>query len=595
MKKVISIFFALIVFVMCAIPVSAVSQKFSIAIPDYLEEVTDTQWYTSDYMINDEKSQLTVSIAFYPITEKEKQAFVDSSPYLSDTKAEIEKEPLFKEFVVEPEIKSTLMNYKAVYTSYLKEASQGEYSACSYYFFSDSEKCVVNFNSTSPLFITLDEADKIINTLSFTDDFTKNFVYTPPEYEIPTMPELDFSYEELSTYDYEGRMDEIKDEAVKGGLTAGLTFALILGIVLVAVVLISKQKEKKGKKLTTAEKVAQLTKEQQDMLYKIGKIALIVAGVFVAVCVVIFAFVINSIGTDSWNDGNLVDVLMSAVIIVMFALLAVIAAIKGRFPYWSDSNWFYLLKMRKGKVPQVCKTTETAPKTTDAIYWMPVIFDGEASSLQSPDYNIHMFPKAESLMQNGMKVPCETPFPQGYSFEGNSERKIMSPRKISTKNGKKWIPLFTDLNYLLEALSPNTHVAVVDYETACGFGRFDTDGCAGIVINPGKESKVVPAKELKQQQSYEQTASLEGPVKDGKKIAKITMANRIVGIAVLVLFVLGVYGATLQPDYSGKLMDIFFKFDGDNFARVIGEMVGRMSVYVGLFWVGVYLIFKKEE
>ncbi len=599
MKKIISVFFVIIVLAGFAIPVSATSQEFTITIPDYMEKVTDTQWFTDDYIISvtGERAQVTMTIGFYPITQKEKDFLIDSA-FKNDLQAELEKDPLFKEFVVPPLTTTTLNGYNTVYTSYIKESNGMKYSACSYYFFSNNQKCVVSFNSTSPFFVTSEkEAEKIVNTLSFSGDFRKKIEYVP-NYEIPTMPEIEFyTQQEIVTRDIEDVESEIKSNAIKTGLVTAAVFAVIA--IVVVLIIKAAKKGKGGKKLTTAEKVAQLTKEQQDRLYKIGKIALIVSGTFFVICLSAAAMFLYSMSGSDPIDTEKIEILSTVVVVVMFVLLGAVAAIKGRYPYWSDSNWLYLIKMRKGKVPQVCKQAENTPKTdsaSNALYWAPVVYGRDAFPLQNPDYNIHVFPKAGQMINNGMRIPCDTALPEGYSFTNISGGEPMRLKKVrNSGDGKEWIPLFSDINSLLRTLSPNTRVALVDYETACGFAKHDTNGCSGIVINPGKESKVIPVSKLTQPQPYEQTLSFEGPQKDKKAIANKTSSNRIIGAVLLVLFALALYGATLQADFGGKFIDIFFGDFNGSAAHNIGSIIGKFGAYIGMFFPGVYLLFKKEE
>ena len=200
------------------------------------------------------------------------------------------------------------------------------------------------------------------------------------------------------------------------------------------------------KKLTVEQKVAQLTKAQQETVHKVGMFAIIGEIVLLIPFFGFFGYFMMNLETFGATDDILEE--LRAIIIVglifIFLCFGSVGFIKGHFPYYSDSVWFYINKMKKGKVPYIYKPEE--------------------------------------------------------------------PQNINQKN---------------------------------------------------------------------------------ENSAKKRQSNIIVGIVFLVLFVLALYGATLQGDYNGDFVSIFFDFsDG---VHSMTSSMATLFCYVGLFTAGVYFLSKREK
>ena len=108
---------------------------------------------------------------------------------------------------------------------------------------------------------------------------------------------------------------------------------------------------------TTAEKVAELTQEQQDRIYKCGKVALIVqiCGLIPLVSLLfysVFMFIHirqSPLGVDLKELENAkMWVFISGAVASVYAL-GVLIVLKLVCPQYSESKWRYIRKMRKKK------------------------------------------------------------------------------------------------------------------------------------------------------------------------------------------------------------------------------------------------------
>ncbi len=144
--------------------------------------------------------------------------------------------------------------------------------------------------------------------------------------------------------------------------------------------------------------------------------------------------------------------------------------------------------------------THTAKKQENLLFWAPSIYDGDPLTLSAPDYEIHVFPNAAQMISNGAKVQTDSALPAGYNFAQKGSGKILHLRTIRNPQlNAEAIPLFTDPNLLLQIFTPNTRISIVDYETARKFALQDKKNCSGIVINPGRDNKMLSIVQLEQE------------------------------------------------------------------------------------------------
>ncbi|MBR6548865.1 MAG: hypothetical protein IKT68_04895 [Clostridia bacterium] len=109
-------------------------------------------------------------------------------------------------------------------------------------------------------------------------------------------------------------------------------------------------------KKPVAEQVAELTPEQQEKMYRVGKIAwlieLLAAAPFVVVGVSLIFYGVF-LSTGLYPDWDAVDQAMlfggiASFIGVVIAVVCLVV-VKVQCPYYSDSKWWYIRKMRKQK------------------------------------------------------------------------------------------------------------------------------------------------------------------------------------------------------------------------------------------------------
>ena len=105
-------------------------------------------------------------------------------------------------------------------------------------------------------------------------------------------------------------------------------------------------------KKTIAEQVAEMTQEQQDKVYKVGRVALIIALV-VAVPVMIACFYglwknlnYESLADIISDEGcRNIRMIICAIGVVFF--IGLLLFIKIKYPLYSDRKWWYIRKLRK--------------------------------------------------------------------------------------------------------------------------------------------------------------------------------------------------------------------------------------------------------
>ena len=139
-------------------------------------------------------------------------------------------------------------------------------------------------------------------------------------------------------------------------------------------------------------------------------------------------------------------------------------------------------------------------KQENLLFWAPSIYDGDPLTLSAPDYEIHVFPNAAQMINDGAKVQTDSALPAGYNFAQKGSGKVLHLRTIrNPRLNAEAIPLFTDPNLLLQIFTQNTRISIVDYETARKFALQDKKNCSGIVINPGRDNKMLSISQLEQE------------------------------------------------------------------------------------------------
>lgn len=151
------------------------------------------------------------------------------------------------------------------------------------------------------------------------------------------------------------------------------------------------------------------------------------------------------------------------------------------------------------------KTSAVSPqdivaKQENLLFWAPAIYDGDPLTLPEPDYEIHVFPAAAQMIVSGVKIQADSALPEGYDFAQKASGKVLHLRTVRNPQlSKEAVPLFTDPNLLLQLFTPNTRISIVDYNTAKRFALQDKNICSGIVINPGRDNKMISISQLEQE------------------------------------------------------------------------------------------------
>ena len=96
------------------------------------------------------------------------------------------------------------------------------------------------------------------------------------------------------------------------------------------------------------------------------------------------------------------------------------------------------------------------------------------------------------MINNGVKIQTDSALPAGYNFAQKGSGRVLHLRTIRNPQlNQEMIPLFTDPNLLLQIFTPNTRISIVDYQTARRFCLQDKNICSGIVINPGRDNRII--------------------------------------------------------------------------------------------------------
>lgn len=147
------------------------------------------------------------------------------------------------------------------------------------------------------------------------------------------------------------------------------------------------------------------------------------------------------------------------------------------------------------------KKTEKSTEQENRLFWAPAIYEGDPLVLPEPDYDIHVFPGAAKMITRGVKIRSDGPLPSNYQLAQKSSGRRMHLRTIRNPKlgSKEMVPLFTDPGLLLQIYTPNTRISIVDYQTARRFCLQDRAVCSGIVINPGRDNRMITIEQLDQE------------------------------------------------------------------------------------------------
>lgn len=105
-------------------------------------------------------------------------------------------------------------------------------------------------------------------------------------------------------------------------------------------------------KKSIEQQVAELTQEQQDKLFKIGKTAFafqLIGGIPWLILLMLGLWVIISppIGFDYADYNKLYIGFMTWAVIGVVYILGILAVVKIKCPYYSDERWKFINKKRK--------------------------------------------------------------------------------------------------------------------------------------------------------------------------------------------------------------------------------------------------------
>lgn len=169
MRKFSILFISLLIVCMLPICGFASTDTFSVSIPDYYEKVSDTEWYTDHFMINDRATEVAIAVIF----EESDLSYDDvfSEAFLASVEAEAVSASGFQEFVDEPTVKTTKTGYKNVFVSYVFDDSGTEYGVAFHSFYSGEQCCTFRFTASDPLYLISMSSETILDTVSFQQPF----------------------------------------------------------------------------------------------------------------------------------------------------------------------------------------------------------------------------------------------------------------------------------------------------------------------------------------------------------------------------------------------------------------------------------------
>jgi len=117
------------------------------------------------------------------------------------------------------------------------------------------------------------------------------------------------------------------------------------------------------------------------------------------------------------------------------------------------------------------------------LFMVPIIYDGEDEStkLDTPDYNMHFYPRAGLMAAQGKKIFSLDQIPANYHPATQASDKMMHIRLLqNVSTGKQYVPLFISYETLTSMMN-TIHIGVISFEEAKNAAR----ECAGVVLGPG--------------------------------------------------------------------------------------------------------------
>lgn len=227
-------FVVLLLTVLLLTPIYALASEnpFSVSMPDYYEQISDTQWYTDEFIINDVPTEVTLTVTFSPSPLPSDMVF--SEDFLATVRSSTEEIGGFDRFIAEPVFQTTAQQYACVYTSYIRKADGGTENIGIYLFHADDQSCTFRFSASDPLFFISGAPDTIIDSVRFTQEYFKQ-EFSPSieaETEAPVTP----ADEETKP-----------DQDLKAILAVSLLCAIVFGLLVNAIGRIIYWKKDHGK------------------------------------------------------------------------------------------------------------------------------------------------------------------------------------------------------------------------------------------------------------------------------------------------------------------------------------------------------------
>lgn len=136
------------------------------------------------------------------------------------------------------------------------------------------------------------------------------------------------------------------------------------------------------------------------------------------------------------------------------------------------------------------------------LYLAPMIYDGEDVKASYDDNKLHFTQRALELLKSWVKekevdlANFQSVFPfyggEGFEFPSSGSSKQMHFRTVSNQK-QEFVSAFTDAKTMNKLFGTKIRVAVVTYDDLVE----KSDGCEGIVINPGENSFMINKTNIK--------------------------------------------------------------------------------------------------
>lgn len=204
---------------------------------DY-ERISENEWYMDPFMINGNPSTLRITATADAEGIVSEMAFSDA--HLEVNRLSVMDDEAFKRFVTEPEVMTTVLRYKYIYTSYVAagESEAEEYGVALCTFYSEDQRCTFRFVCSDPVFLASYAPTVILDTISFTEAVYKEPEFTFPDFYDPVLPELNLpgvgSMGENTTddVDREGAASEDNPDLLIAKILLAMVLPAVLGLLI---------------------------------------------------------------------------------------------------------------------------------------------------------------------------------------------------------------------------------------------------------------------------------------------------------------------------------------------------------------------------